>query len=527
MTWEFLSQGRWALATAVFAAIGFPLLIVGGIMHAGRLPSDDGSLISLQFAFALFNALMACAISAGLLWPMNRLFVAPAPTATLVTWRMIPAAVFAFLETAAMATTVNVVLRINSDAWIDWPVWGPAVWTAVATAWCLAIVWALAYSRWSVPAMSLAAAALILWFDRRHGRWGEPCRPWPHVTAGEGWTMALAGVLAYVVAVRGVTRNRRGEPPVSLGIVTRVARWLDQRSLSAKPFASAAAAQQWSDWQTKAYAAPATIMTLWLFGAGALLFGQLSPWHFAEASIDSGWILLIAGTLGGIVLGTTGNKRSSFIMTSHLATQPTATPEMARRLLKVAAQSTLMAWGLWVATVALVLLVVFLGWGTTPPLGPERAFLKRTLLGGATLVGLWIMLSTATAIGLAGRPRLAGKLFGGWFTTVVTINILTNLLLSRAAAIRVTMAFMIACCALIVAGVAWLYRQALNRDYVSRRLAAGAFLAWATLPLTLAWVKGAKGPDDWAALMFLSTMIALAVAAPASFPLAIHVNRVR
>src|SRR5579885_1005999 len=127
LTWELFTRGRWNLLLAVFGANLLPILLLTALRRDGVIVSDNEPaflimhVVLLQIMMLTFGA--AVFSSQG---DVKRLFTYPIPTTTLVAWHMLPAMVLAWLQTVISVAAWNAIYGV------DWPIWGPALFLAVA-----------------------------------------------------------------------------------------------------------------------------------------------------------------------------------------------------------------------------------------------------------------------------------------------------------------------------------------------------------------------------------------------------------
>ena len=196
---------------------------MSALQSDGALLADAHSALVFQILFVQFNvALFGVAlIAAG--WNMSRLYVYPASTPTLVAWRLLPAMALTVVESVAWTAALNSLFPL------DWPLWGPALFSAAAVAALEAAVWLTQRSRWIIAALSVVGAVLGSWFKSRYGSmFGQPSHPWAVLTAPEALALAGFAAAAFGIAVVAVGRNRRGESPFTLGLVAWLERLIDR-----------------------------------------------------------------------------------------------------------------------------------------------------------------------------------------------------------------------------------------------------------------------------------------------------------
>ena len=169
----------------------------------------------------------------------TRLLTLPLPTRSLVAWPMLWGT--SILASAWLTLTWSV-LRIAGDD-LGILIWWPALLLAVVLAWLQAIVWSPFPLPWlrAILAAPLVGAPVIV----------------PHIlliafNIGEGLAAALLAVqlpAAYLIAVRGVSRARRGDMACWTWPGWRAwLRWISATTVN-RPFLSPARAQLWFEWR--------------------------------------------------------------------------------------------------------------------------------------------------------------------------------------------------------------------------------------------------------------------------------------
>ena len=193
--------------------------------------------------------------------PMSRLYAYPASTATLVAWRLLPAMAAIAVESVAWTAAVNAMFHLN------WPLWGPAMFAAAGLAAVEAAMWLTEKSGWIIFALTVVGIVLGVWFKSRHGMVSElPTHLWSAVTPAEVFAMLATVAISYWVAVKAVARNRRGEPPFSLGIMDWLIRLFDVASAVGAPFRGPAHAQFWVEWRHRARSCRPSSWSAWSRG---------------------------------------------------------------------------------------------------------------------------------------------------------------------------------------------------------------------------------------------------------------------
>src|SRR3954447_12678204 len=252
MTWEIFRRGSWKLLAATLGAIAFPAMIFVALRHDGADFSDP-TILMMHILFVNNMILLIGAALFAAQGRMSQLYAYPLPTSSIVAWRLLPAMVINGALTAACIGCLNLIFDLG------WPVWGPAMFAAVAMACVNAFVWLFEKSQiWLAVAMAVVAAVLGFWFKSRYGpAFSSSTHYWQEVTPTDVFTMLATSVFAYWVAVKAVARNRRGEPGFSLGWVDWLDRVLDRSTAYGTRLNSPFQAQCWFQWRRKGWLMPA------------------------------------------------------------------------------------------------------------------------------------------------------------------------------------------------------------------------------------------------------------------------------
>ena len=510
MTWELLRRGRWWLIGAMLCASALPAIIFAALANERRVDPHFDGLIVIHFAMMQINMfIFGAAVFAAQGHP-SRLYTYPVANSTIVAWHLLPAMAVIALETLISTAALNAAFDLG------WPLWGPAIFLAVTVAAVTAVFWLTENSTWVAFAIGAVAAVLGCWFKSRFGPvFSEPVHFWTEVTAGEFLTMLAIGVLAYTIAVVAVARNRRGAPLPVLGIVAWIERKFDPAAEMSVPFRSAAHAQFWFEWRRKGWFMPGAV-ALGVFGATCVwLVLSRRPQDLYLAIAGGGVLLSFFGFIGGIVIGNVGPTDSDPKMAQFLATRPMTTGDMARMILKAAAWSLLVAWGVWAATFLVVL-----------EIHSATVNRRESVPWWFVLVMLpapWIVVAIGAAIRLTGRVRPLLALFLSVIALPMAIVAYVWVADPRLIAQRVDAAIGIA----FVLATMWAFNAARRHSLISSQTLLVALVGWIALGAfaALPWVASSRTPLG--GYVFILGLLALAVAPLAAFPLALAWNRTR
>ncbi len=421
LSWEFWRR-RWAwilTAPAVMAVL--PSLVYGALWREG-FSTFDGTETGrmLHVAFFMCSLFYICT---GVVWRQNDLFqrfVLPVSTPALVGWNVINGVVSAALMYLGLAGLLNLMFDVG------WPLWGPALLAATTAACAQAVIWSFNNSRAMQVGFGLFMACTIgWWIGARYGSdpsWVPPnaTKLWTSVTLGEVATMGGAMVAAYVLAVVGVSRLRRGEGVDLERLWRRIAELRGRFAAAAGPrsFPTAASAQLWLEWQQRGKPYPVAALLV----SVCVILLCTSPWIDAQEGLDivAGFstILLVAALPAGMFIG---HRSESHAMGSFDATRPLPDGQLASAILKNAARSTLLAAATW-GTGAMLALAWFVVSGEGEAVlsklragkGPYSAgYLSVAILLGAGLLAAWTLVGLGASLTLARRWLMATILYAG------------------------------------------------------------------------------------------------------------------
>jgi hypothetical protein len=355
--WQLWWRHRWELtATAAYILVLAVLLNLGVVETLYRYFGGTASspvfhllfgAISLEPLFLALGYLLfvfCYSIHTDLTAPGSgypaRMFTLPVPTHTLVLWPLLHGCVTLALGWVVVA------------AWILQPCGFPAPlgWPALALtaflAWFQAAIW------WPFGLRGARLLAVLV----------ELCLLGGAVQAVIAYDLdplllacLLAGltVVGSLVAFTGVARARRGEAPDWHWLLQTIRQLSQSLPRRRKPFASARGAQVWFEWRRHGLALP-------LLVTGLLPFSLLP--HWLDKSDFPLWKvllfvlllpLLVAGVAGTTVSGSNPEVRDYYGLPPFTAVRPMTCGALIAAKVKMAALSTLAAWG--------VLLVVVFG----------------------------------------------------------------------------------------------------------------------------------------------------------------------
>jgi hypothetical protein len=305
---------------------------------------------------------------------------------------------------------------------------------------------------------------------------------------------------------------------------------------------SALQAQLWYEWRMKGLLLPLIVLTILGFAAGIVLLRLLVEGEFEwrdlhEGLVAGGALLSLVAALTGLAVGlSTGAAfrnhnptlrdltwaEGSDQMGHFLATRPLTNQAFSRAILQTAAQSVVIAWGIWSVVFWGVALTAMCLQRSPEWILPPRVGLWYLML---TLLGPWAaMTNVATAV-LSGRGArfisvFIGLLFAGVLMTLVAEAYLAPQIrewLQRMVVVAVSGA--------ILVGTVVAFVQAKRRHLVEHRVVLCAGIGWLLMGVVAYLLRPAELPLD--ILPMIAAMAALVILPFATAPLAIAWNRHR
>jgi hypothetical protein len=517
MTWELLRRGRWNIAVGMLVAIALPALIL--VSLNGALDPQDATLMRAYLMLTNLNVFVLGAVVLVSQDRLSRMYAFPLRTSTIVAWRLIPMMVVTFLEMVVCTTVLN--LFFSSQ----WPVWSVAIFAAVAVAAVQAVAWLAEKSPgWLLIAVSVVGGVLGLWFSTRYGSLESPTHYWREVTPLEAITMLLIAAAAFFVSIKSVARNRRGEPPISVGFIAWLERVLDPTPNLNRRLKTAFDGQCWLEWRHKGWAMPAGALILLVAGFIGWLFGSRDPEDLLLGLLAGGAGLSVLGGIGGFIFGTVG-QNDAYIMGHFLATRPISDTNLGWAILKTTAKSILLAWCVWAFTLGIVYSCLRIsGSHALAELSGQADWWYIP----ATLLGMWAVAATIASLGLTGRTKLALQTFCVILGVVILEATFSKFLLSQPALLIANgiLAAVLGGCLLIVA--VWIFIAARRRGLIQPPVLWAAASIWiiATAAVCVVCVSGSS-QTGWLSYLLVADVAALTVLPIASMPLAICFNRHR
>ena len=520
MTWELLARGRWSILAALLGAIAFPAILLAALNSDGGVDAQDPAMLLMHLILTQVGMFLIAAAVFSAQGPISRLYPYPVRTSTLVAWRMAPAMAIVAIVSVAVTAAINAIFSLG------WPLWSTAFFLAVAAAAVQAATSLTEKSAWVVFALTVVATAWGLWLKSRYGpMFDDPTHMWTFVTPFEAFTMLTAAAVAYAVAIFGVARNRRGEPPFSLGVIKWIGSFFTEAPAQFRRFPTPYRAQLWCEWQSKGWIMPLAVVVVLFVGLVVWLFSSRNAHELVHGLVFAGGILTVIGFLGGLILGNNGQKDDDFAMSTFLAARPMTDSDLARIVLHTGTRSLLVAWLIWAAAFAAVLAIVGATGALPHPIVPKE-------LGWwylpATILGPWITIALCMTAGLTGRMKtfvqLVCILAGGY----IVLTVISKLMLTPRGQTQLEYVMAAAAGLTLTLGTMGLYAKARRRHMIPTSTLVAAAFAWlaATAILLTQWPPPGGHPP-LPAYALLTGLLAAAIAPFAAAPLAIAWNRHR
>ncbi|TKJ36525.1 MAG: hypothetical protein CEE38_11985 [Planctomycetes bacterium B3_Pla] len=357
-TWEFWRRSRWWILSEIIV-----MVCITAVLY-GRIPSLDAKTHAKIHYTTLFYEFICFAYfilstqfhrkSTRLGFP-SHLYVKPTRTWVLVGWQMLLPAVTIVVLYLVSVGCARILLGIV------WPLLGPMLLLATAVACTQAIIWSMVgFQVLRFGICLLVLQALHVWQFSLYGPvQGYPNTSslngmWTGLTPGELLTMVSCLAAAYIVAVIGVSRDRRGDCvgwPEFWAPLFRVRDLLPGRQ---KPFNSPAAAQFWREWNEVDWIMPA--------GSGILVAGIILLDALGVSDTKNtikGFVCLLVIGLGvpffaGLIFGQCGRKCK---IDDFKATLPVSNSRLSAMILRPGAVSLLSALAIYIAG-----LFLMIGW---------------------------------------------------------------------------------------------------------------------------------------------------------------------
>jgi hypothetical protein len=423
LAWQVWGRHRLGLAVVLLSLLACAGLVQ--VLPAGTLQPWHAALSSLYFGCALIY--LASALAFGFESRVEaresgfpaRMFTLPVRTSVLVAWPMFQAVATLALLWAAWAYFV---LR----PWgIEFPVAMTAALAGALAAVLQALLWVPFGLPWARTTLGLLVVPLLLLAPQIGTSYGA-------TEAGLVGFFATLIPLAYVTALAGVSRARRGEVPDWLWVFQPLRRAAFRPAGQSQSFSTPAQAQLWFEKRRHLLYFPLSVGCLAAFHLAVILW--VEPTQEGKIKLGSNFLSFppVLACFLGCFLGRVGTSAGNpYPLSAFTACRPVTSGALVAAKLKVAALGTLLAWGIVLLAASVwclgteasaklpklwnLLLQQYPGWKVCAAL-----VLATTCL----LVLTWKLLVDNLWIGFTGRPwvfrgSLAAYGLGLWLAAVL------------------------------------------------------------------------------------------------------------
>jgi hypothetical protein len=542
LTWEFWRRSGWRIFFVIILMASITTVLYG---RTRPLADKTQAIIHYKTLFYEFICFAYFILSSHLYRKNKRLgfpadlYIKPTRTCVLVAWQMLlPAVTIALLYLVSVGCA-RILLGIT------WPILGPMLLLAGAVACTQAIFWSMAGFRvLRFGTCLLVLAALHVWLFSRYGPiQGYPNMSslngmWIELTSGEVLTLVSCLTAAYIVAVLGVSRDRRGDCVGWPGFWGPLARVRDMMPGRRKAFNSPAAAQFWREWHEKDWLLPAASA---IYVAGIVLLNALCV-HDTEETIMVFVKLLPIGLgvpfFAGLIFGKCGRKSK---IDPFKATLPVSNSRLSAMILRAGAAGLLSALAIYVAALLLMIGWSFVtgegeiatgGWHTVINVVHYKFGYVNTLL--VVAVGIIIasgLVGLGASLTFTGRPRVV---WGFWLVicsvgpVVMALDTLDALNLIPSGIVPVLWSgapWTIGAGCLF--GTACAFFAARRRYLIASRTLCIGLGLWVVLCISVGFIWLTRSNPELSSIVLAAGLLALPVAPLATAPLALAWNRHR
>jgi hypothetical protein len=519
MIWELLNRGRWQLLLGFIGGNAMPLLILTALKFEGEIDPDEPALITMQMMLLLMHTFIFGAAILSAVEFAPRAYVLPARTSTLVVWKMVPAMILITLDMIVSIAGLNLLFGMK------WSITCAAALAPVGMALIMAALWFAERSPWLPVVVGTAGGVLGLWYKSRWGpMFSMPQYAWTVVTPADAAVLILFTALAFVVAVVGVSRNRRGDTIHNLSGIAWAHWWAGDRAAQPlKSFGSPAEAQYWAEWTTKGWMLPFVVMISLVVGSMIFLPLERDPKVIIKALIGAGGMLSAIGIVCGFLAGNCGSNDANTEFGQFLGTRPLTDLQIGQTILKVVLKSVLISWSIWAAFAVTVLGLIQVTVGL-PQMDPDFFWPWWGL--PATLLGCWIVAAGFASLTLSGRTQLWALVFCIVITMMVIFSLVTKVLPRETQ--MMLFAMVQALIGIGLTGITvWCLTTARQRSLIAGRMVLAAGCIWLGLTAVII-VEGLRvSYSTLPATIFLIGLASLTITPLAAAPLAVAANRHR
>ena len=521
MTWEMLRRGGWYVVAYFLGAQLIISIVFGSLARAG-VDFEDPSLVGVGASFLLTYMFLFSVSALGYQGPPSRLYTYPIPSSTIVSGHLLVSMASVGLQLWQTIFLMNTFFKTH------WPLWGPVMFAAAAVCSIQATIWFTEKSAWAPLAIAVVAGLLGFWYHFRCGVGAGgrfPTVLWTSVTLADFGGFLAVTAASFVVGNIAVARNRCGEQFKPLGIHAWLCRVLDfAPNEKALPFRSPAEAQLWYEWRLKGWGMPATVVLGLIIGLAIWLMFVRDPKLIGTGFLVLGGYLSVPGLVCAFIIGNTGRVDTDFEMGHFLGSRPMQSAEMARTILKMTAQSLLLAFSIW-AGAFLFTGAILLAYGLAPgDIVPKEI---PWWFFFAAPVGCWTVITVLASIGLTGRPVLFAKICCAILALYLASVFFSVFVLTEKGRDQFFTGVALIICIVLLSVTAWLFITALRRQLIRLPSAVACAIVWIALS-SLCVLIGMQYPGGELVNYFaVVALVALVVAPIAAAPLAVSWNRTR
>jgi hypothetical protein len=424
MAWDVWLRGRRALFYATASVVAVLVLLYRSLRYPGPWNLETENLLH-YVVFRLAAVLFIMAIC-GAVGSARRYYTRPVSAVSLATCQLV----------LAMAMSAGLYLALaggfNLATGSRWPLVGPALFCAAATAIGLAALWATAgMDLLRVVFMVGIGYGLLHWLALRTPSGSSSLsQTWRQLTGGETLSMVLAIAVSYVVAVAGIRLDRSSQLPwrqlPSLQeLWLRVAGGLRLKS-KARTFRSAWRAQIWREWREKGFVAPFIYFAYLVCVLVSYLAGWSSDDRFVVGVVSAGYWLVLLFAVLGMSFGKCGGTIRDPSCSASFAALPMSDKTLSHAMLRSALISLTTTWACWVATIILVsvFFAPIVGASSSVPnaLVSLDDFTPPDTLAEAIISLLLALVAMWTVVGAAASVVMTGR---GWFLALMYVGIVS------------------------------------------------------------------------------------------------------
>ncbi len=521
MTWEMLQRGRWYLIACFLGAQLIISIVFGALARAG-VDFEDPSMVGVGASFLLTYMFLFSVSALGYQGPPSRLYTYPIPSSTIVSVHLLVSMASVGLQLWLTIFLMNTFFKTH------WPLWGPVMFAAATVCSIQATIWLTEKSAWAPLAIAVVAGLLGFWYHFRCGVGAGgrfPTVLWTSVNLVDFGGFLAVTAASFVVGNFAISRNRCGEQLKPLGIHAWLCRVLDfDPDEKALPFRSPAEAQLWYEWRLKGWGMPATVVFGLFIGMTIWLIFVRDPKLIGTGFLVLGGYLSVPGMVCAFIIGNTGRLDTDFEMGHFLGSRPMKSAEMARTILKMTAQSLLLAFSIWtlafLVTGAILLASGLAPADIIPKDVPWWSFLAAPL-------GCWAVITVLASIGLTGRPMLFAQICCAVFALYLAGVCLSVFFLPEKVREQLSLAVTYIIPMAILSVTVWLFIAALRRHLIDWSSAVACAIVWISLSSLVVLIGMQYPKGNLLGYFVLVGMAALVVAPIAAAPLAVSWNRTR